>query len=232
MTSMIDGIVFDKDGTLFDFRRTWEAWTQRVLVRLAPSPDHVEVMGAAIGFDTLSQRFARDSVVIAGTPEEIVDALAPHLPEMSQPDILMTLNAEAAQAPLAEAAPLGSLMRDLKARGLRLGVATNDAEAPARAHLNAAGILDDFDFVAGCDSGHGAKPGTGQLMAFAQQLLLNPARCVMVGDSLHDLHAGQSAGFRTVGVLTGMAGADDLGPHATVVLPHIGHLPKWLDSLT
>jgi phosphoglycolate phosphatase len=51
----------------------------------------------------------------------------------------------------------------------------------------------------------------------------------MVGDSLHDLHAGRAAGMRTVAVLTGMASHADLAPHADLVLPHIGHLPDWLD---
>jgi phosphoglycolate phosphatase len=71
---------------------------------------------------------------------------------------------------------------------------TNDAEAPAHAHLNRAGVADLFDFVAGCDSGHGAKPAPGQLLAFARRTGLAPERVVMVGDSLHDLHAGRMPG--------------------------------------
>ena len=35
---------------------------------------------------------------------------------------------------------------------------TNDAEAPARKHLSATGILDAFGVVIGYDSGFGAKP--------------------------------------------------------------------------
>ena len=67
--------------------------------------------------------------------------------------------------------------------------------------------------------------------AFARQLGLDPARVVMVGDSLHDLQAGRAAGMRTVAVLTGMAGTADLAPHADVVLPDIGHLAGWIDTL-
>ena len=50
----------------------------------------------------------------------------------------------------------------------------------------------------------------------------------MVGDSLHDLDAGRAAGMRTVAVLTGIAGAAALAPHADVVLNHIGELPDWV----
>ena len=119
----------------------------------------------------------------------------------------------------------------LRARGLRLGVATNDAEIPARAHLDAAGVTDRFDFIAGSDSGHGGKPAPGQLLAFCATVGLPPSDVIMVGDSLHDLHAGRAAGMRSIAVLTGMATEADLAPHATTVLPDIGALPGWLDTL-
>lgn len=109
-------------------------------------------------------------------------------------------------------------------------MATNDAIAPARAHLSDAGIDGLFDFIAGSDSGHGAKPEPGQMLAFAAASGLAPYRIAMVGDSAHDLHAGRAAGMICVGVLTGMAGPDTLAPLADVVLPDIGHLPAWLDG--
>jgi phosphoglycolate phosphatase len=37
--------------------------------------------------------------------------------------------------------------------------------------------------------------------------------------------------MRTVAVLTGIAGAEELAPHADVVLRDIGALPAWLDGL-
>ena len=29
--SKIKGLLFDKDGTLFDFDKTWNSWTKRIL---------------------------------------------------------------------------------------------------------------------------------------------------------------------------------------------------------
>ena len=109
-------------------------------------------------------------------------------------------------------------------------MATNDAEAPARAHLGSAGVEDLFDFVAGYDSGFGGKPEPGQCLAFADAVGLDPEHVIMVGDSTHDLHAGQAAGMRTVAVLTGMAPGAELAPFADVVLPDIGHLPAWISK--
>jgi phosphoglycolate phosphatase len=225
---MMDGVIFDKDGTLFDFRRSWGGWAQSFLTGLAPDPQQAARLGRVIGYDLAAGSFSRDSVVIAGTPFEIATDLAPHLPDHTVASLTALVNEAAARAPMAEAVPLIPLLSGLRARGLRLGLATNDTEQPARAHLAAHGITELFDFIAGYDSGHGPKPGPGMCLAFAHQTGLDPARIAMVGDSAHDLHAGRAAGMVCVGVLTGIAVEADLAPLADVILPDIGALPDWL----
>lgn len=225
-----DGILFDKDGTLFQFGATWEAWARSVLDRLCDGDvTRATAIGASIGFDYDAQVFDPTSVVIAGTPAQVVAAFQDHF-DMDPVTLEALLNEEAANAPQAEAVPLVPFLDGLRAMGLTLGVATNDAEAPALAHLAGAGVTERFDFIAGYDSGYGAKPAPGPCLGFAKAQGLDPARVVMVGDSLHDLHAGRAAGMQVVGVLTGMATAADLAPHADVVLPDIGHLPAWLEG--
>jgi len=227
----IRAILFDKDGTLFDFHATWGAWTARLVGELSEGDAARRAdLAAALGYDLRSGRFDPGSPVIAGTPDEVTALLLPHLPGATVTTLTARLNAAAATAPLAEAVPLGPLMAGLRGRGLRLGVATNDAEAPARAHLEAVGVIAAFDFVAGYDSGFGAKPGPGMLLAFAERMALEPGEVAMVGDSRHDLAAGRAAGMVTVGVLTGLARAGELAELADAVLPDIGHLPRLLDD--
>ena len=227
----IKGLCFDKDGTLFDFAATWEAWAVAFLLRLCDG-DQGKATEASkrIGFDLESAKFAPDSVAIAGTPSDIAQALAPLFPQMSIQDMQRVVNDEAERAPQKEAVPLIPLLTDFKERGLALGVATNDAERPARAHLLAAQVVEYFDFIVGSDSGHGGKPAPGQLLAFAAAVDLDPAEIAMVGDSTHDLRAGRAAGMTSIGVLTGLAAQDVLAPFSDVVLPDIGHLPDWLDT--
>ena len=225
---MIEGVIFDKDGTLFDFRRSWGSWAQQLVAEIAEGPDHAARLAAAIGYDLARGTFDPASPVIAATAQDIAEALAPHMPGQSLDEIASRINRAAARAEMVPAVPLRPLLEGLRARGLRLGLATNDTEAPARAHLAAHDLTDLFDFIAGYDSGHGAKPGPGMCLAFARQTGLAPARIAMVGDSLHDLHAGRAAGMVCVAVLTGIATKADLAPHADVVLTDIGALPIWL----
>lgn len=224
-----EAVIFDKDGTLFDFGATWEAWARVFLLGITNNDlERAKYVGHQIGFDLNTNTFRPDSIVIAHPVVEIASALAPHLPEYTVDILLQKLNSGAEDVPQVEAVPLVPFLDLLQEWGLKLGVATNDAEVPARIHLTAAGVLGHFDFIAGFDSGHGAKPAPGQLLAFASEMDIAPGRVVMVGDSTHDLVAGRAAGMQTVGVLTGIAGADDLAPFADVVLPDIGHLPDWI----
>ncbi len=231
MDLSVQGIVFDKDGVLFDFRATWESWAEQFLLRAADNDRPLaRKLGNAIGFDLDAREFNPDSLVIAGTLGEIADALSSFLPDES--NVLSQLTEEALEAPQVETVPLVPLMKALRARGLKLGVATNDGIEPALAHLESVGAADCFDFVAGYDSGFGGKPAPGQLLAFCTELDVAPERCLMVGDSLHDMLAGKAAGMTTLGVLTGMAQASDLAPYAYSVLRDIGHIPAWLDANT
>ena len=224
---VIRAVLFDKDGTLFDFRQSWGGWTKSMLDRLAPVT--TGPLAQALGFDPQAVDFAPESVVIASTMAEIAEVIAAHV-TLSREDILALMEEVGKAAPMVPAVDLPQVLGDLRARGLRLGLATNDTEAPARAHLSGAGVLGLFDFVAGCDSGHGGKPAPGQLLAFAEAMGLPPAQIAMVGDSLHDLEAARRAGMVGVGVLTGPALRETLAPHAEVVLPTIAGLAPWLDA--
>lgn len=226
---MIKGIIFDKDGTLFDFNATWGTWTRGMLeAETAHDPALLAPLADAMGYDTVTNRFRPESVVIAATAGETADQIMTVLPHLNKDALLTRMNAAAAQVPQVEAVPLISYFTGLRQSGLKLGVATNDAETPARTHLQRAEIIDLFDFIAGYDSGHGGKPAPGQLLAFCAKTGLAPEECLMVGDSTHDLHAGRAAGMGTIGVLTGPAPHNELAPFADAVLSDIGEIPAWL----
>ncbi|MEO1239084.1 MAG: HAD family hydrolase [Pseudomonadota bacterium] len=228
---MIEALIFDKDGTLTDFTATWGAGARAIFEALVgDDTERKRALGAAIGFHWDTGTFVPGSVGVTGPETAVLDSLAPLLPELSR-DALEVIyfgaSREVVQRPVLDLAPFFS---KLAMKGYRLGVVTNDAEAPARAHMEDYGVLAHLDFLAGFDSGHGAKPDPGPLLAFAAQTGVAPGKTLMIGDSHFDLQAARAAGMGAIGVLTGAATVDELAPLADVVLPDIGHLPKWLAS--
>jgi phosphoglycolate phosphatase len=144
---MLDAVIFDKDGTLFDFRASWGAWTEAVLAELAADPEDAMRLSAVLGYDPVLRSFAQSSPVISMTTPEIAAILHQHLDGIGLATLNDRLNALSAAAPMVPAVPLREVLGGLKARGLRLGLATNDTEIPARLHLERAGVLDLFDYV-------------------------------------------------------------------------------------
>jgi phosphoglycolate phosphatase len=226
----IRGILFDKDGTLIDYARTWV-------------PIHREVAAYAAGGDAalaadLLRRFGQDpvtdevtpgSVLAAGSIYDIAEAFASYLGPRTPPDLAAGIDRVYSRGGAAHAELIPGVretLHVLKRRGLRLGVATNDSENGLAASLDRPGIMELFDFTAGCDSGHGAKPGPGMALAFCNAVGISPEEAAMVGDAVHDLAMGRAAGFDlNIGVLSGTSGREDLEDFADLVLDSVNDLP-------
>jgi len=167
----IKGLLFDKDGTLFDFHKTWGVWTAGFIREIAAGPAEAAALGVALGFDADTLSFTPESVVIAGTPDDNIDAISSVLGSVDRDAMRARILKSSANAPLAPAVPLGPLLELFEAAGIVLGVATNDSESVARAHLEQAGVVERFVFIAGFDSGYGAKPAPGMQQPHADVVL-------------------------------------------------------------
>lgn len=226
----IRGVLFDKDGTLFDFTGTWAEWVNRVLFDLAPDDGSMRAsLGAAGGFDVETGRFTAGSLLVNATPDEMSRIWAGLHGRLGIDEInAICLDRLSGLMP----EPVRNLCRvldRLRSMGLTLGVATNDFVGSAEDQLVAAGVRDRFEFVCGYDSGFGGKPGPGMIEAFSSNCSIPLPNVAMIGDSTNDLIAGRSAGAGlVVGVLTGPATRQQLEPDADVVLDGIWALPDCL----
>ncbi len=235
----IKAILFDKDGTLVDFDATFAPATAKVLDELAGGDHDIRArLDSAMGFDRMACLIDPDSELVDGSVEDIAVKLMPHVAipaDIMSKDMLMRLVDELyIRHSAISVVPFDFLVPTLNALdglGLTLGVATNDSQAGAHAHLSAVGVLHRFEFIAGYDSGHGAKPGPGMVEAFAAHLAIHPSELIMVGDSEHDCRSGKSAGALAVGVTSGSALASELKTHADYVLKDISALPELVQSL-
>lgn len=232
---MITTILFDKDGTLFDFHRSWTSVFGDAANRLANGDKalarHLMVAG---GYDVPSGRIAAGSIFAAGDTQDLADAWRPHLAAWENDDLVSWLDAFFAEMGPDASVPvtdLAAFFQGLKARGLVLGVATNDSYASARAAVGRFDFGPHLSFCCGYDSGHGSKPGPGMAQAFCRETGLEASSVAVVGDNTHDLEMARAAGAGlAIGVLTGSSGRDDLMPFADMVIDSIAVLPESLEG--
>jgi len=226
----IRAVIFDKDGTLFEFTETWSRYCDGMLDLTAGYDLRLRgELAASCGYDPVARSFQPRSPVVGGTIEEICRLWSAHSSRFDLPE-LMNLSARVISELRPE--PIGDLPRllsGLRKSGLLLGLVTNDLEAAARQQLDYAGVLGEFAFVCGSDSGHRPKPDADTILAFCRATGIAPAALAVVGDSLHDLKAARAGGAGlAIGVLTGPAGYGDLAPYADHILDTVMDLPLLL----
>ncbi len=230
------GVLFDKDGTLVDFDRTWGRAGHEAMVQLARGDAAaVARLADAMHYDVERRRFAPTSPLIAGAPDTYVRLWAEALRRDDDAAMLADLDAAFTDATLRTLTPIGepaAVLAALRARGLKLGLATNDGEASARRQMAALALDTHMDFVAGYDTGHGGKPDPGMVLAFANAIGVAPGRVALVGDSHLDLVAARAAGAIAVAVLTGPAKRHEIEHLADHVLDRIEDLPALVDTLS
>ncbi|MCA1742644.1 MAG: HAD family hydrolase [Desulfonatronovibrio sp.] len=225
----IKGILFDKDGTLFDFHKTWIVAAQEAAA-LASGGDIelAQELLAVGGFDFSTGRFLPDSVIAAGNTRELTELwvdLGAVLPEETlharMEDVFNRLALENA-SPVTDLETLFSFFRD---KDIYTGIATNDSYAGAFAAVKEFKLKNLTNFVAGYDSGFGSKPGPGMVNAFCRKTGLSSEKIAVVGDSEHDMQMGRSGGAGLlVGVLTGAGTKQSLRNSAHLIIEDISCL--------
>ena len=96
----IKAVIFDKDGTLFDFQDTWGVWTGNMLARIAGSDAAMfQNLAQALKYDVITKKVLPGSVIIAGTPVEIAEVIQSFKADMKVLDIIRQINEEAETAP-------------------------------------------------------------------------------------------------------------------------------------
>lgn len=228
----IRAILFDKDGTLIDFQRTWGPATHKVMTEICNGDSAAfERLCAVSLYDAAERRLLPGSPVVIETTYGYGKLWAQALGVPMTDAFVDRIDRMYFQTTLDHLTPMGDvkvLLGDLRARGLRLGLMTNDADANTRAQLERLGLDGLLEFIAAYDSGFGHKPNPDPVLAFARQVGVAPAEIAVVGDTEHDLVAARAAGAVAVGVLSGPVPRERLLPHADVLLPSIAGLEEWL----
>ncbi|MBM2577895.1 HAD family hydrolase [Jannaschia sp. Os4] len=226
---MIRAILFDKDGTLTDFRATWTDWLRDAVHALADDAGTApQAVAEALGYDLARDRIDDHGPFVTQSNAQHVQRLAPRVGWSA--DRLAEWVEDRARAveqvrvPGADAA-----LAALHADGWTMGILTNATTAEAAHHLGHMGLRDLFVRIVGYDVA-GPKPDPAGALTFARERRLDPSEILVVGDGMTDMEAARRAGMPAVGVLTGTLSRADLEPHARAVLDDVTALPGWLSA--
>lgn len=229
----IRAILFDKDGTLFDFHKTWMPGYRAIAAEVAEGDAALTArLLAATGLDPETGELDPVSALAAGSNAEIA-ALWAAVAHLGEHETLTQrldawFGAPGAVMPV-PVTDLAILFGRLRGRGLRLGIATMDSHAAALRSVDKYSLNVHLDFIAGHDSGHGEKPGPGMVTAFCRAIGIAAPHVAVVGDTPHDMGMARAAGVGlAVGVLTGASPRYALEALADHVIESIADLESAL----
>lgn len=186
---MIRAVLLDLDGTLLDTVLDLHAAADAMLVDLGRPPVAVEDIRAYVGrgIPNLVKR------VLAGKLEAADD------PNPPPADALASFKKHYAHFNGRAAKPFPGVIEGLeafKALGLPMGVITNKAQAFTIPLLERTGLMPYMSIAVAGDQLPKPKPDPMPLVWACGRLNVLPTDTLMIGDSVHDFHAGKNAGCK------------------------------------
>lgn len=101
-------------------------------------------------------------------------------------------------------------LQGLAARDIKLAVISNKHEDLSTLMLQTLGIHDLFECVCGGNTFPEWKPSPLPLLKVSERLAVAPHECVMVGDSVNDIQAGQRANIASIACTWGYGSREEL----------------------
>lgn len=204
------GVLFDKDGTLIDFERTWFPVVAELMQDLRGrygAPERA-LRAIARASGVTDSGFERESLVQSATTETLAVLWSALLRgygltvDAAEIGRLFTATAVRLARNVSLVPGTKNLLERLKNRGYRLGIATADTRESTEAGLRSVGILEYFEFISADGDGFPAKPEPAAALAFGARFGISPRDLVVVGDSRGDMSFAQKAGARFIGMRT------------------------------
>lgn len=202
----MQGAIFDMDGLMFDtekiYRHVW---------------DHLPV---EFGFDVC---LGLGEAVCGTSGEDLKRIVRAHLPKIDA-DAFMDAGYDRVHDTVMAVQPdekpgLHEIIRYLKARGMKLAVASGSPQEIIEINLKRAGLTEAFDAViSGFSVPHG-KPAPDIFLESARRIGCDPKECYVFEDGANGIRAGAAAGCVTVMIPDLTAPDEELKTLCAAVFP-------------
>jgi phosphoglycolate phosphatase len=239
-------VVFDKDGTLIDFKFMWGKWGHAIVDKMEQG-GHLDKIGTqrledALGYSRLSRKVASTSALCCTPMHEIEDicinVVASHRNLSNtdaheivkqvwhMPDVRVDTRA------LTDLPALFSMLRD--ELGLKIAVCTTDNRHETLETLKMLKCLHLVDIVLCGDEKHvKPKPSAEQLEHICSKLNVCPSKTIMVGDTVTDMKMARNAKVGlSIAIPNGAGATEDLMNHGDIILPDMNNAAKLIKILS
>jgi HAD superfamily hydrolase (TIGR01509 family) len=193
MSSELEAVLFDLDGTLIDSSRAICKSFNRALTNHGLTPLPAETIRHGIG-RPLKELFSEEG---KGVPvESLVAEYKRSFSELAPGQSRLLPGAVELLEPLSNSKMLGI-------------VTSRSSEGSARL-LGEFGLLDYFSALVGVEDTPNGKPDPAPVFLALEKLGVQPSCSVFVGDTAFDMEAGKRAGTLTIGITTGAHSKEEL----------------------
>jgi phosphoglycolate phosphatase len=222
ITRRFDTVIYDLDGTLIDSAKDMQVAVSNVLRDHGLPPASEQDMRIFMGQGskvTMGRAFAKNGRQLG---DEELSAVTREFVRYYEAD--PTSHTTAFKG-------VPEVLAGFARLGLKQAVCTNKFEKPSRIILDHLKLMPPISDVAGADTFNVRKPDPGHLLQLVSRIGGDPKRCVMVGDSIHDIETAKHAGVPSVVVSWGYTAtpAEELG--ADLVIRSFEMLPAALEEI-
>lgn len=183
---MIEAVVFDMDGVLFDTERlVMECW--RKIASTMDICDIDSILHACIG----ANKKVTQAIFLERLGE---DFNFNHFDTQAHDIFVKQVEEEGLPIKLG----VCELLEYLKEAGIKIGLASSTYEKEVRSHLKRAGIADYFEVIVGGDMVKASKPDPEIYLTACKKLGVEPRHAIAIEDSHNGVRSASSAGLRTI----------------------------------
>ena len=184
--SSFDAVIFDMDGVLIDSEPLWKIAMEEVFKSVGCSltrKDFQKTVGLRL--DEVIQYWYEHTGWENATPKEVEEAIVRRMIEL--------LNEN--RTPLTGVI---ETLEFLKLKGKKIGLATSSYAVLIDTVLNALFIRQYFDFTHSAENESHGKPHPAVYLTVADQLQIQPKKCLVIEDSLNGIISGKAARMTVV----------------------------------